>query len=290
MLTPQPVINGFKWWTVVCSTTVMYIILAQWSYGLVYAHIIVYFRIVDGVVIIILPQSPLIMNDSNISVPVDPTLDLNAYFDKYMTDDNINDNPLNLSNIESQYQEIKQLSSIIKPEYTTIHLNIQSLPAKFEKMKLLLSEISKQKMCIDFILLCETFLTDNICHLYNIPGYNLLCNNRQNLRGGVAIYINSKHNFKRREDLEIFVPGQFESLFIEIQSKASSLIVGEIYRVPNTNELISIKRYDTIVKKLMNYKNVIIESDHNFDYFNLDCHRNTEDLLNTFISSGLSLQ
>ncbi len=111
MLTPQPVINGFKWWTVVCSTTVMYIILAQWSYGLVYAHIIVYFRIVDGVVIIILPQSPLIVNDSNISVPVEPTLDLNAYFDKYMTDDNTKDNPLNLSNIESQYQEIEQLSN-----------------------------------------------------------------------------------------------------------------------------------------------------------------------------------
>ncbi len=37
----------------------------------------------------------------------------------------------------------------------------------------------------------------------------------------------------------------------------------------------------------MNYKIVIIGSDHNFDYFKLDRHKNTEDLLNTFISSRL---
>ena len=82
--------------------------------------------------------------------------------------------------------------------------------------------------------------------MYNIPGYNLICNNRQSLRGGVAIYINSKLNFTRRNDVEVFLAGQFGSLFIEIKSNASPLIVGEIYRVPNTNEHDSIERYETI--------------------------------------------
>ena len=107
----------------------------------------------------------------------------------------------------------------------------------------MISELAEQKIAVDFILLCETFLADNISHMYN-----LICSNRQSLRGGVAIYINSKLNFTRRNDLEIFLAGQFESLFIEIKSKASPLIVGEIYRFPNTNEHDSIERYETFLK------------------------------------------
>ncbi len=226
------------------------------------------------------------MNDKN-NVPVDPSLDLNTYFDRYVNENNINDNPLNLLNIESLYHEIQHLKFTTHPEFTSIHLNIQSLPAKFDKLKLLITELDEHKISVDFILLCETFLTDNISHMYNIPGYNLICNNRQNLRGGVAIYINSKLNFSRREDLEIFLPGQFESLFMEIKSKASPLIVGEIYRIPNTNEHDSIEKYETIVKQLVNYKNVIIGTDQNFDYLKIDHQKNTEDLLNTFVSNGL---
>ena len=71
---------------------------------------------------------------------------------------------------------------------------------------------------------------------------------RGKFRGGVAIYINSNLNFTRHNDLEIFLDGQFESIFIEIKSKASPLIVGEIYRVPNTSEHDSIERYETILK------------------------------------------
>ena len=105
---------------------------------------------------------------------------------------------MNLLNIESLYHNIDQLKFTTHPEYTSIHLNIQSLPAKFDTLKLMLSELAEQQIAVDFILLCETFLTDNISHMYNIPGYNLICNNRQSLRGGVAIYINSKLNFTRR--------------------------------------------------------------------------------------------
>ena len=198
-----------------------------------------------------------------------------------------NENPLNLLNIESLYHNIGQLKFTTHPEYTFIHLNIQSLPAKFDTLKLMISELADQKIAVYFILLCETFLTDNISHMYNIPGYNLICNNRQYLRGGVAIYINPKLNFTRCNDLKIFLAGQFESIFIEIKSKASPLIEGEIYRVPNTNEHDSIERYETILKQLVNYKNIIVGTDQNFDYLKIDHHKNTEDLLNTFMSNGL---
>ena len=170
-----------------------------------------------------------------------------------------------------------------------MHLNIQSLPAKFDKLKLLISELHDQQIDLDFILLCETFLTDNIASQFNIEGFNLVYKNRLTMaRGGVAIYVNTKFSFKVRDDLATNVPGVFESVFIEIKSQKYNAIVGEIYRVPNTNEVNSIKMYETICKNLHGYThNIIIGTDQNFDYIKIDQHRNTEELLSTFLAHGL---
>ena len=46
------------------------------------------------------------------------------------------------------------------------------------------------------------------------------------------------------------------------------MLIGEIYRIPNTNELSYISKYNTIAKKQQKYKhNIIIGTDQNFDYF-----------------------
>ena len=57
-----------------------------------------------------------------------------------------------------------------------------------------------------------------------------------------------------RDDLCLNKEGQFESVFIEINSKNNEAIVGEIYRVPNTNERDSINMYEDIISKLQIYK------------------------------------
>ena len=59
-------------------------------------------------------------------------------------------------------------------------------------------------------------------------------------------------------------PGIFESIFVEIKSNKSNMLIGEIYRIPNTNELSSISKYNTIAKKLQKYKHdIIIGTDQN---------------------------
>ena len=74
--------------------------------------------------------------------------------------------------------------------YKALHLNIQSLPKKIEELKILINNLGKAEIRLDFILLCETFLADSSAKLYNLPGYSLIYSNRQHsLRGGVAIYI-----------------------------------------------------------------------------------------------------
>ena len=155
------------------------------------------------------------MANTQSTVPEDGYMDMNAYLNKY-SDEEINDNPTNIQNIDSDYYDLDTLSTNIKSkhEYTALHLNIQSLPAKFDKLKLLISECNCQRINLDFIMVCETFLTDNISGQFNIPDYNMVCRNRITNRGGVAIYVNNKHNFSVREDLTTFIPGIFESILV----------------------------------------------------------------------------
>ena len=47
------------------------------------------------------------------------------------------------------------------------------------------------------------------------------------------VYINENISFKVRDDLSVFIPHIFESLFIEVNHKKKNTIVGVIYR-PNS--------------------------------------------------------
>ena len=51
----------------------------------------------------------------------------------------------------------------------SMHLNIRSLPDKFDKLKLLLTQLDNININIDFILICETYLTDRNHDLYHLP-------------------------------------------------------------------------------------------------------------------------
>ena len=79
-------------------------------------------------------------------------------------------------------------------------------------------------------------------------------------------------------DLDIFVEGEFESMFLETVINNNKTVIGEIYRVPNSNINQSIERYDEIFLKLKDAKNVIIGTDQNFYFLKIESHKQTADL------------
>jgi exonuclease III len=141
---------------------------------------------------------------------------------------------------ECNYYELEDLEHVSvreKNEYRVMHLNIQSLPSKFDNLKIMLYRMQDIGKRLDFILLCETFLTMTNAHMFNIDGYNFVCYNRKNSsRGGVAIYLRNDIDYIERPDLGVCVDGEFESIMIEVKSMEKKIIIGEIYRVPGTNE------------------------------------------------------
>ncbi len=54
---------------------------------------------------------------------------------------------------------------------------------KFDKLKLVLSEVQERSFEIDFVL-CETFLTNDKARVVEISGYNLLHKIRISMKGG----------------------------------------------------------------------------------------------------------
>jgi hypothetical protein len=66
-------------------------------------------------------------------------------------------------------------------------------------------------------------------------------------------------------------------VFIEVvRSKNTNIVVGEIYRVPGTNELDFLNKYENLVCRIRNEKKkIIIGTDQNLDYLKINSHGNT---------------
>ena len=100
------------------------------------------------------------------------------------------------------------------------------------------------------------------------------------------IYIKKGIACFERKDLKIFKEGIFESCFIELTK--SKLIIGEIYRIPNTCEADFLSDYQIIMNKIKSEnKKLIIGTDQNLDLIKYDIHPNTSKFLDINLSSGL---
>ena len=76
--------------------------------------------------------------------------------------------------------------------------------------------------------------------------------------GGVALYISDDVQYSMRNDLTINLNNEFETIFVEISHKSNRCLFGEIYRTPNTNEQLSLQRYEDILTKLSVFNGDIV--------------------------------
>lgn len=236
------------------------------------------------------------VDTDNVLSNMNDRLDLKDTLNEYSVDveHNLVDNILLDTLWESNYYDIDKLIAYLRPKCTgskqslsVMHLNVQSLPSKFEKLKSLLCQLEDHKIKLDVILLCETFLHNDNKDLYPLPGYNLISKNRAKMRGGgVAIYLKSDIAFTTRSDLELFHEGEFETIFIETVLLNKKTIIGEIYRTPGSNPKKSLEYFESIFAKLNKEKQVIIGTDQNFDLLKTENHHYTASLFNSILDNS----
>ena len=170
------------------------------------------------------------------------------------------------------------------------HINIHSIPNKYEDLVDVLDKMQEKLILPDILLLCETFLTKNNFDKYHFNNFDIVSEYRKSkARGGVSIMIQNKIRYMLRTDLRVFEEGKFESIFIEVPKKTGkNIIIGEIYRVPGTNETDFINYYESIVNKIRDEnKKIIIGTDQNIDYLKINNHRNTQKFFELNLTNNL---
>ena len=191
-----------------------------------------------------------------------------------------------------KYVDIEDIQHSLCPNtfsHKVMHYNIRSLNENFDKLKFLMEDLDNSQLDLDFLLLCETFLNDKNSNLYNLPGYTVAEKHRVNAKGGgVAIFVKNKFQYKIREDLSIFDEGLFESVFIEASINNKNVVIGEIYRPPNSNINQFIERYSNLIMKITDEKKeFIIGSDHNLDLIKYENNMAIQECLDQNHSNGI---
>ena len=141
-----------------------------------------------------------------------------------------------LWNDKCDYLNVEDCTNLNPKNYNMniLQLNIWSLLAHQAELKILLQQLGNRNSSIDIIALSETFLTDKVSKLVDIPGYTLHSIGRKQSKGGdVCLLLKHGIRCKRRKDLEEFIEKESEHIFIEITSKCGrKIVVGSSYRAP----------------------------------------------------------
>ena len=169
-----------------------------------------------------------------------------------------------------------------------MHFNIRGLAGKINELQNLITTAKEQGVLLHVILLCETFIKDLHVNYCNIEDYDFVYSNRSGrMGGGIGIYVHKTVDYIERPDLNVFLDGKVESVFIEIKFNRKSLIVGEIYRVPNIGIHESIEHYSRILRSISaTNADVILGTDQNIDLLKLDQSSAVRDFVNECTSFG----
>ena len=187
---------------------------------------------------------------------------------------------------ENQFNA-RTLDKTLDPNaFSVFHLNIRSVPKHIQDLNNYLSNINVK---FTILGLSETWVSNSSSGIYNMEGYDQIENYRTNRTGGgVSLYIKKNVKYLRRSDLDIF-DNHLESLFVEIDKQSvncrRNVIVGVLYRPPNTDPDAFIQSLTPLLEKLDNEnKTLYLMGDFNVNLLNADTHKFTSDFIELMFS------
>ena len=194
---------------------------------------------------------------------------------------------VNYESDNCSYEDVNKSIKCDSGDLGIIHLNVRGLNSKIGNLNYLLTN-SLSTSHPDIVLLCETWLNKRSPKPV-ISGYNIERTDRINKKGGgVSILISNRCRYKRRKDLEESNAACFESCFIELENQRTNLIIGSIYRPPNTDSNKFNRKFERLTNSCIGMKkHLIIGLDHNLDLLKANHHCPTQDFLELIYTAGL---
>ena len=179
------------------------------------------------------------------------------------------------------WDDIPNLNNESKNKLKVLQLNIRGIRNKYIDLIDLLNRLDEPEI----IILCETWLKPNDPDL-KILDYKFIGRHRSNRKGGGVGFLIKKTLKARAIDLTLNSDSA-ESLFIEVKGNQDNMLVGSIYRAPNTNVGDFIDSYQVLGEKLHKYKNILIGLDHNLDLLKNSTHSLTQRFLEATLDAHL---
>ena len=188
-----------------------------------------------------------------------PLFDLDPYMQFYSEPKFSNQNDCDYMTIEDFSRACIELP-IKSSCFSLMCYNVRSLVNKHSRFQELLGEL---KWDFDIIGITETWKTQNNYDLFPLPNYHEPYQKYRINRkgGGVLLYVRDNVQYRTRPDLQM---GQdfIENIFIEIESRSlnttKNVIIGLIYRVPDSNTDLFNKELLDILQKITQKKQIHI--------------------------------
>ena len=179
--------------------------------------------------------------------------------------------------------------NVTENNFSLLHANLRSARKNLADLEAYLSNI---KHSFSIVGISESWLKEHDKVYYNIDNYK----SEHRCRpfrdgGGVSLYIKNHIEYIVREDI-CLNNKNIESLFIEIKkevlSKSQDVIVGVLYRPPDTNIDAFNEYLKSILRKANNEKKLLyLLGDYNINLLNADKHNATHDFTELMYSFSL---
>ena len=179
-------------------------------------------------------------------------------------------------NFDCQYIDEDKINSFFSEhsaaqDFTIMYVNCRSMPKNFDGLTTIISNANVKP---SVIAITETWLKSCNENLYSIDGYSFVCNSRPRKKGGgVAIFVETAFDYIARKDLDT-MNTNLEGVFIEITvQNSAAVVVGCLYRPPNSDIDCFNSGLLDILSKLSNNKNkklTFLAGDYNIDLLKTD--------------------
>jgi hypothetical protein len=179
--------------------------------------------------------------------------------------------------------------------FTILSLNIQSLHAKINELKIYIESYSEKAIQFSAICIQETWLRNDFdpC-LLQIEGYHLITSKDPcSIHGGTAIYIKNSFQYKVLHEKGNGL--NWDGLFIELNldglvNSNKKLILGNIYRPPrNLNQ--EYQLFITEIDKLLNnfsrlHSDIVIAGDFNLNLLKINENTQANNFFELLLANG----
>ena len=199
----------------------------------------------------------------------------------------LDSNDTSIQNIFTNYHTEDELISLSRKTSNQLficHSNIRSLNKNFDQLRLFANEL---EFTHSIIGLSETWLKKaSPSSLLTLDGYRLITNSRTVKKGGgVGFYVSENLNCELLKDFN-HMSETLESIFIEIKIPSQKdIIIGEIYRPPNSNAADFIESLnDLLTKNYLSQKTCYIMGDFNLNLLNYNENTTCQEFLDVMLS------